>query len=235
MQTNPRTLQSLPLATLTLPAVYAHNEDQQTSLLSIKELMNRPVICSLPLSSTTNRIGGITVGEACKRVSNLTSTAAYRAGPSTHHEVARAPDISQLKAQPEAVQEEMKPDQKVEFRHYLSLFNPEIALLSETHWNSGFAPKFKHHHILKNDRPNRLRGGVVILIRKTLHFTPIHLRTRDTAEAIGASIICTNKKHIDFISTYVPKGDCETEDIEDLLNRTNDFVIGGDFNGHYSL
>ena len=46
-----------------------------------------------------------------------------------------------------------------EFRHYLSLVNPEVALLSEKHWNSGFAPKFKTHHILRKDCPNRLGGG----------------------------------------------------------------------------
>ncbi|KAK4013202.1 hypothetical protein OUZ56_025436 [Daphnia magna] len=91
----------------------------------------------------------------------------------------------------------------------------KVALLSETNWNSGFAPKFKHHHILKKDRLNRLGGGVAILIRKTLHFTAIHLHTRDT--------------------TCVPKGDCETEDIGYILSRDNDFVVGGDFNGHHSL
>ena len=44
-----------------------------------------------------------------------------------------------------------------EFRHYLSLINPEVTLLSETHWNSGFAPKFKSHHILRKYRSNRLK------------------------------------------------------------------------------
>ncbi|KZS05074.1 Uncharacterized protein APZ42_031825 [Daphnia magna] len=64
----------------------------------------------------------------------------------------------------------------------------KVALLSETNWNSGFAPKFKHHHILKKDRLNRLGGG-----------------------------------------------DCETENIGYILSRDNDFVVGGDFNGHHSL
>lgn len=40
-------------------AVYAHNEDQQTSLLSLKFLKDRPGTCSRPLSSTTNRVGVI--------------------------------------------------------------------------------------------------------------------------------------------------------------------------------
>ncbi|EFX77285.1 LOW QUALITY PROTEIN: hypothetical protein DAPPUDRAFT_247860 [Daphnia pulex] len=100
----------------------------------------------------------------------------------------------------------------------------KIVLLSETHWSSGVAPKFKTHHILKKDRPNRMGGG----------FFPIHLNTPGTVEAIGASILCKDNQHIDFLSIYVPKADCETEDIEDLLNRTNPFRRG-DFNGHHLL
>ncbi|KAI9556127.1 hypothetical protein GHT06_018700 [Daphnia sinensis] len=122
-----------------------------------------------------------------------------------------------------------------EFYHYLSLVNPEVVLLSETHWNSSFAPKFKTHHILKKDRPNRLGGGVAILISKSLQFSPIHLYTPDTVEAIGASVLLKNNKQIDFISIYIPKADCETEDIENILNRSNPYVIGGHFNGHHTL
>ncbi|KZS06599.1 Uncharacterized protein APZ42_029899, partial [Daphnia magna] len=122
-----------------------------------------------------------------------------------------------------------------EFRQQISILNPEVVLLSETHWNSDFAPKFKSHHILRKDRPNRLGGGVAILIRKSLQFTPLPITTPDTVEAIGVSILCTNKKHIDFISVYIPKDDCETADIELLLKRDNDFLVGGDLNGHHSL
>ena len=122
-----------------------------------------------------------------------------------------------------------------EFRHYLSLVNPEVALLSETHWNSGFAPKFKSHHILRKDRPNRLGGGVAILIKKSLQFSPISYNQPDTIEAIGASILFRNNQHIDFTSIYIPRANCETEEIEAILDRSNPYLLGGDFNGHHPL
>jgi hypothetical protein len=59
-----------------------------------------------------------------------------------------------------------------EFRHHLSSVNPEIVILSETHWSSGVAPKFKTHHILKKDRPYRTGGGVALLIRKKFSSLP---------------------------------------------------------------
>lgn len=69
---------------------------------------------------------------------------------------------------------------------------------------------------------------MAILISKSLHFSPVHLDTPDTVEAIGASILLKNNKRIDFISIYIPKADCETEDIENILNRRNPYAIGGD-------
>ncbi len=101
--------------------------------------------------------------------------------------------------------------------------------------HSGVAPKLKTQHILKKDRPNKMGGGVALLIRQNLQFFPIHLNTPGTVDAIGTSILCKDNQHIDFLSIYVPKADCETEDIEALLNRTNPFVVGGAFNGHHSL
>jgi hypothetical protein len=89
-----------------------------------------------------------------------------------------------------------------ELRHYLSLVNPEVALLSETHWNSGFAHKFKPHHILRKDHPNRLGGGVAILISKSLQFSPITHNPPDTIEAIGARILFKNNTLISPPSTY---------------------------------
>lgn len=44
-----------------------------------------------------------------------------------------------------------------------------------------------------------------------------------------------NKKHINFISVYIPKGDWEKGDIELLLKRDNKFLVGGDLNCHHSL
>ncbi|KZS20405.1 Uncharacterized protein APZ42_012916 [Daphnia magna] len=286
-------------------AVYAHNGDQQTSLLSLKQLMNRPVICSLPLSSINNRVGVIFVVPMNDTIEDLqealadqnvthvkrlpmrrntevpsetvllafstplpTSVKVQQAGTNNHQhdgtlqtkvsypnnnpgasrglplnsklpKLATRTPTSTATGEPHAQRPALNMGKFIDGRIHIQYMDAanmtKVVLLSETHWNSGFSPKFKHHHILKKDCLNRLGGGVTILIRKTLHFTAIHLHTRDTVEAIGASIICTNKKQIDFISTCVPKGDCKTEDIRYILSRENDFVVGGDFNGHHSL
>jgi hypothetical protein len=115
------------------------------------------------------------------------------------------------------------------------LVNPEVALIRETHWNNGFAPKFKSHHILRKDSPNRLGGGVAISISKSLQFSTITHNPPDTIEAIGACILFRNNQHIDFAYIYIPRANCETEEIEAMLDRSNPYFLGGDFNGHHPL
>jgi hypothetical protein len=94
---------------------------------------------------------------------------------------------------------------------------------------------FKSYHVLKEDRPHKAGGGVAILIKKNIRFSPFSFTPSATIEAIGASILLSNNSQIDLISIYVPKGDCEVADVEHLFNRLNPTLIGGDFNGHHSM
>lgn len=100
-----------------------------------------------------------------------------------------------------------------EFRRFLSLVKPDLVLLSETHWKPYYNVSFKSYHILKKDRPISPGGGVAILIQKNLRFSSIKLTLPDTVEAIGVSIMTPANRPIDFISAYVPKGDCEATNI----------------------
>jgi hypothetical protein len=34
---------------------------------------------------------------------------------------------------------------------------------------------------------------------------------------------------------YIPRANCETEEIEAMLDRSNPYFLGGDFNGHHPL
>jgi ribonuclease HI len=120
-----------------------------------------------------------------------------------------------------------------EFRNFISSTNPEIVLLSETHWTDAFNVKFKAYHIAKKNRPNRMGGGVAILIHKSLQFLPLNLKETHSVEAIGVQVICSNNTPCNFISAYVPKGDCDTDEIVNLISAGNNFVTGGDFNGHH--
>jgi len=94
---------------------------------------------------------------------------------------------------------------------------------------------FKSYHVLKEDRPHKAGGGVAILIKKNIRFSPFSFTPSATIEAIGASILLSNNSQIDLISIYVPKGDCEVADVEHLFNRLNPTLIGGDFNGHHTM
>jgi hypothetical protein len=119
------------------------------------------------------------------------------------------------------------------FRNFISSTNPEIVLLSETHWTDAFNVKFKAYHIAKKNRLNRIGGGVAILIHKSLQFLPLNLKETNSVEAIGVQVICSNNTPCNFISAYVPKGDCDTDEIVNLINSSNMFVTGGDFNSHH--
>lgn len=122
-----------------------------------------------------------------------------------------------------------------DFRNFLSSVKPEIVMLSETHWNNLFNVKFNSYHVLKKNRPNRLGGGVAILVNKHVVFSQINLIHTATVEAIGVSVMSTTNNPTDFISIYVPKGDCEVHEMEYVFNRRNVTVVGGDFNAHFSM
>ena len=82
---------------------------------------------------------------------------------------------------------------------------------------------------------NRMGGSVAILILKSLQFLPLDLKESDSIEAIGVQVICSNNNPCNFISAYVPKGNCKTDEILYLISSSNIFVTGGVFNGHLGI
>ena len=122
-----------------------------------------------------------------------------------------------------------------EFKKFLSSTSPEIVFISESHWSSSFNVRFRSYHILKKDRAQRMGGGVALLIHKSVQFLPLKCYSSDTVEAIGATILTKNTGNIDVISVYVPKGNCDTEEVKALFNVQNKFIIAGDFNAHHDI
>lgn len=122
-----------------------------------------------------------------------------------------------------------------EFKNFLCLSNPSIVLLSETFWNKNCKVKFKNYQIIQMNSPNRPGGGVVILVSNTISYTHLDLPQLTSIEAVGVSITSLNYGTIDIISAYCPKGDCSPEEIGTLIDSKNEFIVGGDFNGHHGL
>nr|CAH0101140.1 unnamed protein product [Daphnia galeata] len=84
------------------------------------------------------------------------------------------------------------------------------------------------------DCPGR---GVAILIHKSLQFSPLSLPHLEKIEVVGVSIALRNNnrnKFIDILSFYIPNGNsCSEEELTSLTTGRNNFIIGGDFNGHH--
>lgn len=122
-----------------------------------------------------------------------------------------------------------------EFRHFLSLYNPSVVLLSETHWNDSFSVQFSSYVVIKKNRQGRFGGGVAILVKKSIQFSLLSLEHFNSIEAVGISISSPSSQTFDCISVYAPKGDSPVEEIDVLLNRPSLFIVGGDFNAHHPM
>ena len=129
----------------------------------------------------------------------------------------------------------LKEDRLEELRGHLSVYNPSVVCLCETHWKPHLSPSFKSYNILRRDRITRGGGGVALLIHKSLRFSQTDFPSTENLETIGATI-STQSGLVDVVSTYCPHGDCSEEELNDLIGSLkDDFILAGDFNAHHPL
>lgn len=95
----------------------------------------------------------------------------------------------------------------VEFYHYLTTNDIQIACLSETFLKpSDHLLSHPDFRIYRLDRPNEAGGGVAILVdRKLKHELLPHLNMRHL-EAIGIELFLENQQKIRIFSAYLPGG-----------------------------
>lgn len=122
-----------------------------------------------------------------------------------------------------------------EFRYNLRKSDPLFVLLSETHWKNKYNISFKAYVCIKKNRIDKQKGGVAILLKKHITYNILPLPVFTSLEVVGITCII-DKKKLDLISVYSPRGDCDFDEINALFSSPqNDFIIGGDFNGHHYL
>ena len=93
----------------------------------------------------------------------------------------------------------------------------------------------------RNDRLDRSKGGVMIIIRKLIkHHQLPHLHT-NLIENLPLEIICNNRK-IQLICLYVPGGATRTDiqqhlsnDVATIVNRRTTFFAMGDLNAKHQI
>ena len=128
-----------------------------------------------------------------------------------------------------------------EFRSFLRLENPDVALLSETRWSDNFDATFHNYKLFRRDRKGKRGGGVAILVHVSIQCVPFHPPSSKLIESVGVSIETQEFGKVDVISVYCPSGDAHVDDLSDAYEalfdspQSTNFIIGGDMNAHNPL
>ena len=128
-----------------------------------------------------------------------------------------------------------------ELKHFLRLTNPDLVIVSETHWIPKINPSFQNYKLFRKDRQSGHKGGgVAILVHNSIHCVPFLPPSSHLIETVGVTIQTEEIGRIDVISAYCPNGDAARADLSAAFQnilvspRSPNFIIGGDLNAHHS-
>ena len=120
------------------------------------------------------------------------------------------------------------------FKTDLKAINPCIVILSETHWTDEYKVIFKAYNVFIKNRMNQRGGGVAILVKKSIPTYQKKTPPTYKIESVGVTIK-HGKQNIDIISAYCPHGDCDKDEIFQLMETTGEHaIIAGDFNAYHN-
>ena len=105
----------------------------------------------------------------------------------------------------------------------------DIACLQETHLNPNLRFSVRGYQCFRQDRPNRHKGGVLILVSNKIPAQEITIQTGEESEIIDITAQLHNKKVIIYNCYAPPDKQLGLHNIE--VPETNCLVLG-DFNGH---
>lgn len=115
----------------------------------------------------------------------------------------------------------------------LTLYQPLICCIQETHLQPTQLFKIKNYEVIRKDYTEGLIacGGVIILIHKKIHFTPIQLDTE--IQALCVQIHIDNFTPSICSVYFKPDDHYNTDQIKNVVNQlTAPFILTGDFNAH---
>lgn len=146
-------------------------------------------------------------------------------------------DLKILSWNSQSVRNEKK-DLVVEFCHKNCI---DVLCLQETWLKPYINMSFQGYNILRKDRIETGRGGVLIGISKKYHYTEVHIELGDNyeeyVEIVGCKLHLGNGKILNVINVYNSNGN--NKDIGGIINELLDkipnaeqVVLIGDFNAH---
>lgn len=118
---------------------------------------------------------------------------------------------------------------KSDIIYLINKHNVCLFTLSETWLKPGSIFKIHGFSCIRDDRPDGY-GGVAILIRQAISFSPLSLPSFNEFSVVAAQIgsICVVSIYIPSPSSFVFQ---KLNDLFNLLPRT--FIVLGDFNSHH--
>lgn len=123
------------------------------------------------------------------------------------------------------------PQKKLEFKELLRSVDPDIVLISETHFSHKSNPDCDGYYIYRADRTTQRGGGVAIFVKKSIPHKVLNTEIHSELEYV--SVLINN--NITVCSCYVPKQNRNFVNIVDKLlnNSTENIILGGDFNAKH--
>eukprot|EP00660_Eupelagonema_oceanica_P019159 gene19159-biopygen37711 len=128
--------------------------------------------------------------------------------------------------------------QKVELARMLEVYQPHVVCLQETNlFPDDPAPRFPGYDLLRADRPGEQGGGLIILLREGLQWSPDRrarpgLHAEDTiSEALACTVYPHRGDRLPVLNLYVPPRGAVTIHPSSL---PTDALICADANAHHA-
>ena len=120
--------------------------------------------------------------------------------------------------------------------------NIDAFCIQETYLKPYINPSLRDYKIVRLDRWNKERGGVIIGINKEINYTPLYLSMQEDyqMEVVGCKLYLKNRVKLNIFNIYIPDSnlllsDRGLEKITDTVPGGEKVLIIGDLNAHNGL
>ena len=118
---------------------------------------------------------------------------------------------------------------KPELQNFLSKEKIDVLCVQETHLNEQHRFSIRGYQTFRNDRENRIKGGVLTLVKNNIPATEIKKSTANSGTEYITIKVVLPKKEITITNAYCPSDrDIETN----VFPTSENTIILGDFNSH---
>lgn len=121
-----------------------------------------------------------------------------------------------------------------EFKDFLTTYDPDIAVITETHLNNSNNLNVANYTTYRCDRPYR-GGGVAILAKNSLSHFELNKDHSDGTEQI-AIILNYNNKNLQIVGIYNKPGHIITDQqVNNIFKIGYETIVAGDFNSKHVI